>query len=94
MANIELVIKIPEEIQLALINNIQLSLDQQSICNSYIKHAILTGIALPKGHGRLIDEGMLKNQFPIWIDNFSSYEVNKTISKAPTIIEADKRDEG
>ena len=43
MADIELVIKIPEEIRLALINNIQLSLDQQSICDSYIKHAIING---------------------------------------------------
>lgn len=48
MADIELVIKIPEEIQLALINNIQLSMDQQSICDSYIKHAIVNGTPLPK----------------------------------------------
>lgn len=34
MQEIQLVIKIPEEIRLALINNIQLSPDQQSICDS------------------------------------------------------------
>lgn len=55
MADIELAIKIPEEIRLALINNIQLSPDQQSICNSCIKQAIINGTPLPKGHGRLID---------------------------------------
>lgn len=44
---------------------------------------------LPKGHGRLIDADLLKNQFPIWVDNFSSHVVNNTISKAPTIIEVD-----
>ena len=48
MADIELVIKIPEEIRLALINNVQLSSDQQSICDSCIKHAIINGISLPK----------------------------------------------
>jgi hypothetical protein len=55
MENIELVIKIPEEIQLALINGIQLSIDQQSISDSVIKQAIINGIQLPKGHGRLVD---------------------------------------
>ena len=55
MADIELVIKIPEEIRLALINNIPLSIDQQSICDSYIKQAIINGTPLPKGHGRLGD---------------------------------------
>ncbi len=55
MADIRLAIKIPEEIRLALINNIQLSLDQQSICDSYIKQAIINGTPLPKGCGRLID---------------------------------------
>ena len=43
MADMELVIKIPEEIRLALINNIQLSMDQQSICDSCIKQAIING---------------------------------------------------
>ena len=46
MADIELVIKIPKEIRLALINNIQLSMDQQSICDSYIKQAIINGTPL------------------------------------------------
>ena len=56
MADIELVVKMPEEIRLALINNIQLSIDQQSICDSYIKQAIINGTPLPKGHGKLIAE--------------------------------------
>lgn len=57
MADIELVIKIPEEIRLALINNIQLSTDQQSICDVYTKQAIINGTPLPKGHGDLVDVG-------------------------------------
>lgn len=56
MTDIELIIKMPEEIRLALTNNIQLSIDQQSICDSYIKQAIINGTPLPKGHGRLKDE--------------------------------------
>lgn len=53
MQEIQLVIKIPEEIRLALINNIQLSPDQQSICDS-INNAVNEIIrqqmeALPEG---------------------------------------------
>ena len=53
MKEIELIIKIPEEIRLALINNVQLYLDQQSICDSCIKQAIVNGTPLPKAenHG-------------------------------------------
>jgi hypothetical protein len=55
-----------------------------------LEDVVATGILLPKGHGKLIDADLLKNQFPIWVDNFSSHVVNNTISKAPTIIEADR----
>jgi len=81
MADIELVIKIPEEIRLALINNVQLSLDQQSICDSYIKQAILNGTPLPKGHGRILDESQVTGTF-IWDNGYIE-------CYAPTIIEAD-----
>ena len=89
MEEIELVIKIPNEIRLALINNIQLSLDQQSWSDSYIKHAIVTGTMIPKGHGRLIDADAL---------NFNADYNEPLISKldfdnAPTIIEADTESE-
>lgn len=56
MADTELVIRIPEEIRLAIVNNVQLSPDQQPICDSYIKQAIANGTVLPKGHGRLFGE--------------------------------------
>jgi len=49
MLDIKLAIKIPEEIRLALINNVQLSVDQQSICDSCIKQAIINGTPLPEG---------------------------------------------
>ena len=106
MANIDLIIKIPEEIRLALINNIQLSQDQQSICDSYIKQAIIKGILLPKGHGRLIDADELTKEIKSYIGDISNLHYDDLaeaedynsaycncldeIEDAPTIIEADK----
>ena len=82
MADIELVIKIPEEIRLALTNNIQLSQDQKSISDSYISRAIINGTPLPKGHGRLVDEKDLSLMTVHMIDGVF-------VCDAPTIIEAD-----
>ena len=87
MEYIELVIKIPEEIRLALINNLQLSIDQQAICDLYIKQAMINSIPLPKGHGRLIDADKL----PLNSIDDANYGSNY-IRIAPTIIEADKGD--
>ena len=83
MKEIELIIKIPEEIRFALINNIQLSIDQQSICDSYIKQAIVNGTLLPK-HGRLIDANALNRKDV----NCANVPMN-FIDTAQTIIEAD-----
>lgn len=87
MADIELVIKIPEEDYL-----VYSELSEKEKVNelTYYEKMIANGTPLPKGYGRLIDANLLKNQFPIWVDSFSSRVVNNTISKAPTIIEADK----
>ena len=98
MADIELVIKIPEEIRLALINNIQLSMDQQFICDSYITHAIINGTPLPKGHGRLVDIDLLRDQVSHdEREAFSKHQVWLLLSahnkKISTIIEADKEQE-
>lgn len=93
MADIEVVIKIPEEIRLALINNVQLSIDQQSICDSCVKQALINGIPLPKGHGRLIilsEDAIKREQIQLsfscqdWISNVGLS--NATVA----IIEADK----
>lgn len=91
MADIELVIKIPEEIRLALINNIQLSLDQQSICDSYMKHAIIDGTPLPKEHGRLGDLDALRDEVGSWgMNDYEPSDFIDEIDRADTIIEADK----
>ena len=95
MADIELVVKMPEEIQLALINNIQLSIDQQSICDSYIKQAIINGTPLPKGHGRIADMDAaikciedVEGEDAIWAISLIEWACSKR-----TIIEADKESE-
>jgi len=84
----ELVIKIPEEIRLALINNVQLSIDQQSICDSYIKQAIVNGTPLPKGHGRLIDADKFINDFACF-EYIEAMNVDYFRAVVQTIIEAD-----
>lgn len=89
MADIELVIKIPEEIRLALINNLQLSIDQQAICDLCIKQAIINGIPLPKGHGKIIDADALINKCAYDLDNNFVIDLID-VKEAPTIIEADE----
>lgn len=53
--------------------------------------AILNGIPLPKGHGRLIDRDKLEldTEWDDYYDGFTSYS-EMQIRVAPTIIEADK----
>ena len=101
MEYVELVVKIPKEIQLALINNIQLSIDQQSICDSYIKQAIINSAPLPKGHGDLIDKNLITNEIEQAYRNSLSEPFAKLfvefmtyIDDAHPIIEADVESEG
>lgn len=75
MADVELVIKLPE----ALYNNIQ------NGCSIYpytlVYEALKNGTPLPKGHGRLIDVTRVGT---------SSFKIQEILANAPTIIEADK----
>lgn len=77
MADIELVIKIPEEVKNRLCFGVTYPKDIQVICE-----ALNNGILLPKGHGRLFDERDIVN---------GNYEIigNKIYEVEP-IIEADK----
>ena len=93
----KIVIEIPEEIRLLLINNQEssLNLDQKSIMESCIKSAIINGIPLPKGHGRLIDAEKLEPRDispEPWYSPMWGFEL-VDIEDAPTIIEADKEGE-
>ena len=90
MKDIELVIKMPEEIRLALINNTQLSIDQQSVLGSYIKHAIINGTPLPKGHGDLIDADALQKEILSWgMNDYEPSDFIDEIDMADVIIKAD-----
>ena len=96
MANIELVIKIPEELY-------KEQLSSNWIGNIIIHDAIVNGTLLPKGHGRLIDENDLDGEYICSLgDSFecvsyrscsectsSEWRWNSDVSDAPTIIEAD-----
>ena len=82
MADIELVIKIDEELYKTykgrppMLGDAGIDTIAQSIAN---------GTPLPKGHGRLIDADALYDQF-----EYADYDFEKTLEYAPTIIEADK----
>ena len=80
MADIELVIKIPEDIYKDIVENGFIYDEDNEIVTDVIKN----GIPLPKGHGRLIDADALIH----WhrFESKSDYD----IANAPTIIEADK----
>ena len=83
MADIELVIKIPEEVKRALGNNEEYRLYTESICHVMLT-AIKDGTPLPKGHGRLIDADDIDNHIIGHVDT----------RNCPTIIEADTESEG
>ena len=84
MADIELLIKIPEEYYKSIK---EIPVEQSTADMLIIKN----GTPLPKGHGRLIDADVLCNYF--W-DNRSKLYTRKdlqiVIDGADTIIEADK----
>ena len=84
MADIELVIKIPEEKYQGILNMTEEILDAGTFCSPrYLYKAVLYGTPLPKGHGRLIDADDLLAE----INQFDYYD---NVKEAPTIIEADK----
>ena len=81
MADIELVIKISEEMYNMACNYPEMVLAGYPLC-------IKKGTPLPKGHGRLIDAERYRNEM------LDSREFNffKTLDIQPTIIEADKEE--
>lgn len=98
MANIELVLKIPEDVyRYAKKYNgssmLTLREEEMGMC----MNAIANGTPLPKGHGALKDADRL---LETWYDNFCEFmtqteldSMNNIIKNASTIIEADREDE-
>lgn len=101
MANIELVIKIPEEEYQGVVNADKGRGQWGNDLLGILCAGISDGTPLPKGHGRLIDADALINTFhdDVFIKNntFGNGEycnvyantVLAVIKKAPTIIEAE-----
>ena len=89
MADIELVIKIPEEDFERCKKRFQMRI-------GIMGDAIANGTPLPKRHGRLIDaDELLKHRYTVGTSNYCEYNVvdEEEINHAPTIIEADKEQE-
>lgn len=92
MANIELVIKVPEDTYKDIIKN-GFIYDED---NEVVTYAIKNGTPLPKGHGDLIDRNLALSddglcEFHRYDDYVKMRNYLKSIS---TIIEADKESEG
>lgn len=97
MANIELVIKIPEDEYRWIKKS-----DETAFANVASKecmlHAIKTGTLLPKGHGRLIDADAMTNRLSTseaseFFGGVTCAEISDFINDEETIIEADKESE-
>lgn len=94
MAEIELVIKIPEEVFNEIVSADDAShLSRAFLKGSYLyfKEALQNGIPLPKGHGKLIDVNDIEWAKHREERNYIEYDVVDwdDIQNAPTIIEAD-----
>lgn len=91
MADIELVIKIPENIWVAIQNG-----EYCGILDDRTYNAIKNGTPLPKRHGRLIDADEYKEHLYACETNGRPLHIMElderlaTVDDAPTIIEADK----
>lgn len=88
MADIELVIKIPEEKYNQIINRYQGS----NVRPKDYEIAIINGIQLPKSHGDLKDMGNLQYVFDLTREDpiYSGKDIELAIKSMKTVIEADK----
>lgn len=85
MADVELVVKISEDLYKATVNG----LDANEIWD--LRFAVKNGTPLQKGHGDLIDRAELHLELDSFMYGISS--IHKLIDKMKPIIEADKEQE-
>lgn len=87
MANIELVIKIPEDSYKATCKGSMLPPDVKNVVQG-----IKNGIRLSKGHGDLKDMGNLKYVFDLTREDYiySGKDIERAIKSMKSIIKADK----
>ena len=86
MADVELIIKIPEEMYQKIKETSRFISGRRSgkRFDYILFNAVNNGIPIPKGHGRLIDADVL-------VDGMEDdYEFCEAVNATPTIIEADK----
>ena len=88
MADIELVIKIPEEDCEIMKHNVMVSNPLCPLSEEEMVTIVANGTPFPKGHGRLIDAGRLKEVFR----KNTGYDYHDLIDIAPTIIESESED--
>lgn len=83
MENIELVIKIPEELYKSICKR------ENPICRITLMAAIVKGIPLPKGHGDLVDVNAINLYEEDFYDGSDYVRAINAVNGASTIIEAD-----
>ena len=93
MADIELVIKIPEEIRIAISRMGLLRISDEM--QKKVDRAIQRGTPLPKGHGDLKDADMMINKLCTheaseFFGSVTCAEILDFINNAEPVIEADK----
>ena len=90
MADVELVIKMPETLK-RIADEEDYKAFSHPVWLAILMESIRSGVPLPKGHGDLIDRGELKTHF-IGTEQGTDLEVylEPTIINATPIIEADK----
>jgi hypothetical protein len=92
MADIELVIKIPEEM-MSYINKNEFNAISEAAYGSMAMLAIQNGTPLPKGHGRLIDKDALGEKLHRYTE--APYQYALTVfNESPIIINADRSNVG
>lgn len=90
MADIELVIKIPEEVYYMIKKGYTMLGGRSSkTISSILFAAVVNGKLLPKGHGRLIDADNIA--FSQFFDAGDYVQARRGIHESQTIIEADKK---
>lgn len=88
MADIELVVKIPERIHYGIEKGITVN---GSKASQILIDAVKNGTLLPKGHGRLGDLDALREEVSSWgINDYEPSDFMDEIDRTDTIIEADK----
>ena len=88
MADIELVIKMPEKKYQTIINHAEEILDESSFVEpKYLYRAVLEGTPLPKGHGRLGDLDELEKRISNFVEHDAKITDEYTVTRQRFIVD-------